>query len=151
MQIEFSHSTNQYLLATQSISVLFQHSMILAILEECPVLKSKSANQLVNVSFIGKQRMKTLNNTYRDKSQSTDVLSFELYDQGVMGELYICPDDIAKNAKMLGHAIEHELIEIIIHGLLHLSGYDHSDEMFDWQKKLTERILEQYENSRRSR
>jgi len=32
-----------------------------------------------------------------------------------------------------------------------LSGYDHSDEMFDWQKKLTDRILKEYENTSRSR
>lgn len=117
----------------------------------CAQLREKALNSVVIVSVIGKTRMAALNTAYRQKDSSTDVLSFELHDQGVMGELYLCPDDIAANAIMMKHSFHGEFIEIFIHGMLHLSGYDHSDEMFSWQKKLTDRILALYEADHRAR
>jgi len=59
---------------------------------------------------VGSGRMKSLNNKFREIETSTDVLSFELYDNGVMGELYLCSDDISKNAKTLEHIFEKELL-----------------------------------------
>lgn len=117
----------------------------------CPQINQKAATSLVTVSVIGKKRMAALNFAYRQKYSSTDVLSFELHDQGVMGELYLCPDDIAANAVLMKHGFDAEFIEIFIHGMLHLSGYDHCDEMFAWQKKLTDRILSLYETDHRAR
>lgn len=150
MQLEFSQSTTQHLQVTQDMSRLFKLPEVVSLLDSCPQLKTKGEKHLVAVSFIGATRMQSLNSIYRKKGQSTDVLSFELNENGILGELYVCPDDIAKNAKAIGHGLAHEFIEIIVHGLLHLTGYDHSDEMFDWQKSLTERILELYETYRRT-
>ncbi len=124
---------------------------VLKELLECPQINEKAATSLVTVSVIGKTRMAALNSEYRKKDSSTDVLSFELHEQGIMGELYLCPDDIAANAIMMKHSFDVEFIEIFIHGMLHLSGYDHSDKMFSWQKKLTDRILALYEADHRAR
>lgn len=152
MQIDYSITTNQ-----QKESVLDVLSFLTSIdlLKDgyCfpSEVKDKAAGQLVLINIIGNKRMRTLNNSYREKNASTDVLSFELYEAGVMGELYICPDDINKNAKMLNHPFENELIEIIVHGILHLAGHDHSEQMFSWQKEITERILTAYEDNRRTR
>lgn len=151
MQIDFSITTIQKKKEVLNVLNFFAQPHILAIVDKSPQLAEKSRNQTVFINIIGTQRMKSLNNNYRNKQSSTDVLSFELYENGIMGELYICPDDISKNATMLKHSFENELLEIIVHGLLHLSGYDHSDEMFDWQKKLTDRILGEYENFSRTR
>lgn len=151
MHIEYSVTTNQQKKSILSALVFLTQPNILALLDKSPQLKSKSENQTVFINVIGIKRMRTLNASYRKKDSSTDVLSFELYENNVMGELYICPDDIEKNARMLKHTFENEFLEIVIHGLLHLSGYDHSDEMFSWQKSLTDRILGEYENFSRTR
>ncbi len=151
MQIEYSITTIQHKKEVIHVLDFLVQPRIAALLNESPQLESKSRNQTVFVNIIGKTRMKTLNVSYRGKGSSTDVLSFELYENNIMGELYICPDDISKNAIMLKHSFSVELLEIIIHGMLHLSGYDHSDEMFGWQKVLTDRILGEYENYSRTR
>lgn len=124
---------------------------ILHLLTYSAPLSVAGRNQTVFINVIGTRRMQSLNKKFRKNKKSTDVLSFELHDEGVLGELYLCPDDISKNARNLGHSFEGELLEIIIHGLLHLCGYEHSDEMFDWQKKVTDRILKEYENTSRIR
>lgn len=151
MQIEYSITTIQQKGLVLRALVFLAQPHIISLLDDSPQLKTKSGNQTVFINVVGSKRMKTLNDAYREKNTSTDVLSFELYENGIMGELYICPDDISKNAKYLGHTFEQELLEIIIHGLLHLSGYDHSDEMFAWQKTLNDRILGEYENISRTR
>lgn len=117
---------------------------------KCPPL-IKYADMSVSLSVIGQDKMKLLNSEYRNKPTSTDVLSFEFHQDGVLGELYVSPDDIVANAKFLGHSFEQEFIEIVIHGLLHITGYDHSQEMFSWQKKLTDDILPLYEAYSRAR
>lgn len=151
MHIEYSVTTIQQKSVVLRVLDFLAQPNILAELDKSPQFKDKSGNQAVFINIIGTTRMHTLNQLYRQKETSTDVLSFELYDNGVMGELYICPDDISKNAKMLNHSFDNELLEIIVHGMLHLSGYDHCDEMFSWQKIITDRILGEYENISRTR
>ncbi|MCC7304344.1 rRNA maturation RNase YbeY [bacterium] len=151
MHIDYSITTIQQKMNVQSVLDFLSQPHSLRILDKCPQLALKSRNQTIFINIIGARRMSTLNKSYRKKDTSTDVLSFELYENGVMGELYICPDDIEKNARMLKHSFENELLEITIHGMLHLSGYDHSEEMFSWQKRLTDLILKEYENTRRAR
>ena len=151
MQLEYSISTRQEKSSIEKALLFFSTPIALAIIDECPEVKSKGSGLVLSIAIVGKKRMQTLNSQYRSKDSSTDVLSFELFENGVMGELYICPDDIKKNARMMNNTIEREFIEICIHGILHVAGYDHEKVMFDWQKKLTERILNTYENHSRVR
>ena len=87
------------------------------------VLKGeKGRGKTVSIVFTGKIRIKELNRRYRKKDKATDVLSF-LYDQG--GEIVICPEKVKENAKKYGLSFKEELVRCLIHGILHLSGYDH--------------------------
>ena len=87
------------------------------------VLKGeKGRGKTVSIVFTGKIRIKELNRRYRKKDKATDVLSF-LYDQG--GEIVICPEKVKENAKKYGLSFKEELVQCLIHGMLHLSGYDH--------------------------
>jgi len=151
MKLDYSLTTKQHKTEVLRVLDFLSQPTIIELLTYLPQLAAKSSNQTVFINVVGSGRMKSLNNKFREIETSTDVLSFELYDNGVMGELYLCSDDISKNAKTLEHSFENELLEIVVHGLLHLSGYDHSDEMFDWQKELTDRILKEYENNSRPR
>ena len=66
--------------------------------------------------------MKELNKKYRRKNRETDVLSFPGEKEG---EVIICPSVVKKNAKNFGSSFKSELVRILIHGILHLLGYDH--------------------------
>ncbi len=137
----------------QLISTLLEYlslPSISSMLEKNSRVRKLGANATVYVTVIGSSRMRSLNSHYRNKDASTDVLSFELHENGVMGELYISPNDITANAKMMKHPFEHEFIEIFVHGILHLVGYDHEPEMFEWQKTITTNILEKYETYSRT-
>jgi len=87
------------------------------------VLKGeKGRRETVSIVLTGKIRIKELNRRYRKKDKATDVLSF-LYDQG--GEIVICPEKVKENAKKYGLSFKEELVRCLVHGMLHLSGYDH--------------------------
>ncbi len=95
----------------------------------------------VGVVIIGNANMKALNKKYRRKNKVTDVLSFS-GDHDFLGDIVLCLPQIQKQAK------EHQLSEVeeftylLIHGLLHLLGYDHevsaseAKKMFKIQDKL---------------
>ena len=70
-------------------------------------------------------KLRALNARHRRKDKPTDVLSFPSSGQGFAGDIAISSDIAAKNAAVLGHSLETELKILILHGLLHLAGYDH--------------------------
>ena len=112
-------------------------------------------NTEVSIAFIGPGRMRKLNKTYRKKNRVTDVLSFsnakvrfEKFKIGPtekmegLGEIVICSREVAKNAKKDNSVLEQELTRVIIHGILHLLGYDH--EKTEAEAKKMETKEEQY-------
>jgi len=95
------------------------------------VLKSENIKlKGLSIVFLGKAEIKKLNEKYREKNQPTDVLSFsQNYDfpflKEDLGEIVICPEQVAKNAKGAKEEFERELVRVLIHGILHLLGYEH--------------------------
>jgi rRNA maturation RNase YbeY len=83
----------------------------------------------IEVEILGKAAMSKLNDEARGKKQPTDVLSFELpqsfKNQGLLGQLVICFPVLKAQAKALGHTEAQELEVLVVHGLLHLLGFDH--------------------------
>lgn len=78
----------------------------------------------VTIVVAGEQRMRRLNREYRGKDAVTDVLSFPDGTDGYFGEIIICPHQIERQARTLKVAYHHELAFIVIHGLLHLAGFE---------------------------
>ena len=73
-------------------------------------------------------QMRELNRTYRGIDRTTDVLSFpqsEGPDFSILGDIIISVDTARRNAKTHGITLKMELKKLIIHGILHLLGYDH--------------------------
>jgi probable rRNA maturation factor len=71
-------------------------------------------------------KMLQLNRRFRRKRSATDVLSFPATDSdGFAGDIAVSIDFAMRNAKALGHSISDEIRVLILHGLLHLAGYDH--------------------------
>jgi probable rRNA maturation factor len=83
---------------------------------------------------VGTERIAELKREALGIYRPTDVLSFPMDDPDdpspgplVLGDLVICPDVAAKQARALGHALSNELRHLVVHGLLHVFGRDHAD------------------------
>ncbi len=81
----------------------------------------------VTVLVTGNREMRRLNFRFRGKDQSTDVLSFPApgFVDGFAGDIAICLDVAARNARALKHSTAEEVRVLVLHGILHLAGYDH--------------------------
>lgn len=101
----------------------------------------------VSVVFIDEGYMQQLNSDYREVNEVTDVLSFEVGDG--FGEIYICPQYIEEklqNNNVLGIVpFTEEVLRMIVHGVLHLLGYDH-EEYFEWENDAKGDELEEMYN-----
>jgi probable rRNA maturation factor len=84
----------------------------------------------VNVLITTDSAMRSLNSQFRGKNKATDVLSFpplsaKRNQARVAGELAISAEIAAQNALALGHSPAAEVKVLVLHGILHLAGYDH--------------------------
>lgn len=88
----------------------------------------------LSIKVTGDQEIRELNSAYRGIDKTTDVLSFEAdyYDPDLesryLGDVVISFPQAAGQAQKSGHPVESELQLLIIHGVLHLLGYDHGSE-----------------------
>lgn len=81
----------------------------------------------VHVLLSDDATLRRLNKTFRKKNRATDVLSFPAADgiAGVAGDLAISLETAASQAKEHGHSLREEVRVLLLHGVLHLAGYDH--------------------------
>lgn len=79
----------------------------------------------LTVVFLSTSEMKNINKIFRKKNKATDILSFKSGDDSSLGELLLCLDVLKKQAREQGHSLDHEISYMLIHGILHLLGYDH--------------------------
>ena len=87
----------------------------------------------VTVAFVSDRAMRELNRMWRHKQGTTDVLSFpaeqdefEKTDGARLGDVVISVEQAARQAKENGLTVDEEIAQLILHGLIHLCGYDHS-------------------------
>lgn len=81
--------------------------------------KPRSAE--LEIIFLSDSAIRLLNRRYKGRNISTDVLSFEL---GELGEVIISSDTALRNSRIFSTSFEEEIVLYIIHGILHLFGYD---------------------------
>lgn len=102
--------------------------------------------------LVDEPAMEVLHVQWMDLPGPTDVMSFPMDElrpgregeepqEGVLGDIVLCPSVAAKQAAEAGHATEEELLLLTTHGILHLLGYDHAEpeeerEMFELQRQL---------------
>lgn len=101
-------------------------------------------NQLVNSVFLGegqskaelniiltnRETLSSLKKQYFNVDQFTDVIAFNLEDKDeyIEGEVYISIDDVLENSKTFSVTFNNEFKRVLIHGVLHLLGYDDHEE-----------------------
>lgn len=112
-------------------------------------------NISVNVTIVGKDKIKQMNNEFRKVDRVTDVLSFpllennelhdgEMLDENIftdLGDIVICKSKAIMQAKEFGHSVEREICFLALHGFLHVLGFDHIEKqdeivMFNLQDKI---------------
>jgi probable rRNA maturation factor len=87
----------------------------------------------VTIAFVSDRAMRELNRLWRHKQGTTDVLSFpatqdlfEMADGPNLGDVVISLEQAARQAKEQGLKLDQEISQLILHGLIHLCGYDHA-------------------------
>ncbi|MEK7473660.1 MAG: rRNA maturation RNase YbeY [Patescibacteria group bacterium] len=110
----------------------------------------------VGFRFMSEREIQRLNRAFMGKNRPTDVLSFSPPDtsefkvQGsripYLGDIAICPLYAGKEARRRAIPVREELLRLLVHGILHLKGYDHCDEreemrMFSLQERAVEMIV----------
>ena len=121
-------------------------------------LESVKFKKPVEISLVvtGEKRIRSLNKKYRGVDKVTDVLSFgndainktaknktvKFVDSpnGVLhlGEIFICYSQAVKQAKQKKHSVKKEMAVLLIHGILHLLGYDHKEDYEKSEMKVKE-------------
>lgn len=94
------------------------------------VLGSAASGREVSVLLVGERRSRTLNARYRGRDRSTNVLSFpapavSARSAGSLGDLVICPAVLRAEARDQRKPVRAHWAHMVVHGLLHLLGYDH--------------------------
>lgn len=79
----------------------------------------------VTVRFVDAEEGRSLNAAYRHKDYATNVLSFPYEEAPVVGDLVVCLPVVLKEALAQGKAADAHFAHLIVHGMLHLQGYDH--------------------------
>ena len=86
----------------------------------------RTGRSAMSVTFLTPSRMRTLNRRSLGYDRVTDVIAFRLaHDEVIMGDIYICPAMAQAAARRLKISRREELIRLIVHGTLHVLGFDH--------------------------
>ena len=134
-----------------------KHDFLPKIIDKCLELENVQ-NAIFTIIFIDDKKMQELNKTYRGIDRTTDVLSFAYednesknYEYRLLGEIFVSIPKMEEQAKEYGHSYVRELSFLVVHGILHLLGYDHTlgkkeeEEMFSRQ----ELVLNEFEETRK--
>lgn len=130
-------------------------SDIIDFASETPSLELADDTEM-SVTFVTNEEIHEINREYREKDAPTDVISFALEDEGIdemsldfskfgiprnLGDIIVSVEKITEQANEFNHSFERELGFLVVHGFLHLNGYDHmtepdEKEMFGLQRKI---------------
>lgn len=90
----------------------------------------------LSISLVDMEEMSSLHMRWLDESGPTDVLSFPMDElkpnsssdgPGILGDIVLCPEYAKKQAVEIGHSLQDELEVLVVHGVLHLLGFDHRE------------------------
>lgn len=91
----------------------------------------KVGEVMLSIAFVPRATIARLNREHLGHRGATDVISFRFSDPtesgAVVGDVYICPEIAAENARRHGARVREELCRLVVHGTLHVLGHDHPD------------------------
>ena len=119
--------------------------------------KLEISKDIFNIIMVDDKEIQELNKTYRGIDKKTDVITFALEDGDdfrnpeirVLGDIYIAIPVAYEQANIYGHSRIREICFLATHGILHLLGYDHMEEVEEKEMfSLQEELLSSYEINR---
>ncbi len=96
-------------------------------------------NYNLSIAFVANKQSQELNRKYRKKDKPTNILSFTLGKSN--GELILCPSVIKKESKNFDRNFREFIGFLVIHGMLHLKGFEHSSKMEEAEKKYDQKYF----------
>ena len=107
---------------------------------------------VIGLTFVDDEAIRTLNEEYRGIDRATDVLSFPLYERddeiellegeaAPFGDIVLSVPHAMAQAEEYGHSLEREVCYLIVHGLMHLAGYDHIEDEDKREMRAAEEAL----------
>lgn len=96
------------------------------------VLRSdKVRDAMISVAFIRTREIQRMNREHLRRNRPTDVIAFGFRSVGrgapVVGDIYIAPDVARESARANGITVREEILRLVVHGTLHVLGYDHPE------------------------
>jgi len=124
-------------------------------LAACVLSGEKLTRATIDVVFVGAERMRELNSRYLQHDYPADVLAFTLNDDGepLDGEVYVCVDTARAQAADYRVPLRQEIARLVVHGVLHLTGWDDSapgerKKMLDRGERLMRGFFRKFSRSR---
>lgn len=120
------------------------------VVELCLIQEEVDRRAEVDLLFVDNAAIREMNRTYRDKDSATDVLSFPMYEADepiddeeeiLFGDIVISLERAKEQCAEYGHSLEREVMYLLVHGLLHLAGYDHMEEEEKKEMRQREELL----------
>lgn len=102
----------------------------------------------VSLILVDLDEIHKINKEYRSIDRPTDVISFEEVDEeddSYLGDIFVCIDKVYEQSLEYNHSKEREFAFLVVHGILHLSGYDHmnkedEEKMFSKQEEILKQL-----------
>jgi probable rRNA maturation factor len=95
------------------------------------VASERAGNAMLSVTFVTNRGIRSLNRTHLRRNGVTDVIAFGFRRAGrkapIVGDVYIAPDAARDSARANGVTVREEIVRLIVHGTLHVLGYDHPE------------------------
>ncbi len=119
MKVEMINYTRKYIIDMKKLEPLVTRIGELA----------NCKDGIVSISFVGEKRIRNINKRFRKKDRATNVISFPFLDvvagERIIGDIVICPVVASEEADKYGNNFVDYITFLLIHGFLHLLGYDH--------------------------
>ena len=96
-------------------------------------------NYSLSIAFVKEKESKIINKKYRGKNKPTNILSFALRKN--LGEIILCPQIIKLDAKKFAKTFDQFFEFLVIHGMLHLKGLEHSSTMEELEEKYDQKYF----------
>lgn len=98
----------------------------------------------VSVTCLRPDEITRINREYLGREGPTDVIAFDLGEEELLGDVYLCPEVAERSARDADVALREELVRLVVHGVLHVLGHDHPEDGDRWTSpmyRLQERLV----------
>ncbi len=122
---------NVFLANEQEVSV--DESRLLALARHALGSEGVGGEVELSLLLVSRDHIKQLNARFANENKATDVLAFPMMEddedeRALLGDVVVCPEVGEENANRLRHSLSRELDTLVVHGTLHLLGYDHQND-----------------------